>query len=714
MQRRIINILRILFIVIVLVFGTATILNKPNTQTNILDAIFEKNENSQMIIDLSSKFSSKINLIVEADLQELSQKTTTQIINEIDKNNFETQDINFKNLLKDYQKSYHFLLSKRTKELLINKDYSSVEVQAFERLINPIGFSLLPIEEDPYLLFSDYLVELAQNTTQEDTIKLNEKYYKITPITLNKTLSLSPTLANKEIKKLVDLQKKYTNGGTKVYLTGAPIHSYHASSKSILEINLICIFSTIFLLGIFQFGFKNLKLLIPTIVSLSLGCLMGYCVSGLIFGSLHILTFVFSTTLIGICIDYSLHYFVEKGYKTILKSMLTSLLTTCMAFMVLLFSGVELLKQIAVFTITGLTTVMSFVLLFYPLLKQNIFNDYQRTLSIEIGKKTKFLIYIILILVLAIGLFNIKFNDNIKNMYVPSKDMLQAEKLFNELTSNNQNQTLAIVKGDDIQTIIETEEKISKNAKDYQAISKYIPSYKTQNENNNLINELYKNSLATYGSNFLSKEQINTLVKKANEINLLNMDEDSFFKEFLLDDKTSVVVLYENEKEEKLENVKYLNIAKYISDKISEHRINCMKLIIPIFISLFILLVITYKNIKKAAKIIIPSILAVSFAICLSAVIAKEINMFHILSAFLIIGFGLDYSVFRASGVKKSTLAVFLSCATSVFSFLLLSFTGFKLISSIGLMLSIGLISSYILSLVFIPSSGLEENKENI
>lgn len=713
MQGRIINILRIIFIVIILGLGIATIFNKPNTQTNILDAIFAKNENSQMIINLSSKFSSKLNLIVEADLPELTQKTTVQIINEIDKKNFEVQNINFKNLLNEYQKSHAFLLSQKTKELLINKDYSRVEAQAFERLINPIGFSLLPIEQDPYLLFSDYLMALAQNSAQEDTIKLKNKFYKITPITINKELALSPTLANKELKKLVDLQKKYTNGGTKVFLTGAPIHSYHASSKSIFEINLICIFSTIFLLGIFQFGFRNLKLLLPTLASLSLGILMGYCVSGFIFGSLHILTFVFSTTLIGICIDYSLHYFVERGYKTILKSMITSLITTCTAFIILLFSGVEILKQIAVFTIAGLTTVMTFVLLFYPSLNQNIFNNYQKNISIEIGKKLRFLIYLLVLIVLIFGVFNIKFNDNIKNMYVPSKDMLQAEKLFNELTSNNQNQTLAIVKGKDVQTILETEEQITKNAKDYQAISKYIPSYKTQKENYKLIKELYQNSLQNYGSNFLSQAQINEL-KENKEGNLLNLSKNSFFNEFLLDAKTSVVILYDNEKEEQLENVEYLNLTKYISKKVSEHRINCMKLIIPIFISLFLLLLITYRNLKKAVRIIIPSIIAVSFALCLSAIITKEINMFHILSAFLIIGFGLDYSVFRASGVKKSTLAVFLSCTTSVFSFLLLSFTGFKLISSIGLMLSIGLISSYILSLVFIPSSGLEENKEHI
>ena len=63
---------------------------------------------------------------------------------------------------------------------------------------------------------------------------------------------------------------------------------------------------------------------------------------------------------------------------------------------------------------------------------------------------------------------------------------------------------------------------------------------------------------------------------------------------------------------------------------------------------------------------------------------------------------------------KNSKGAVIFSCATSVFSFSLLACTSFKLVSSLGIILSIGLLTSYILSLVLIPSSGLEENKESI
>ena len=103
----------------------------------------------------------------------------------------------------------------------------------------------------------------------------------------------------------------------------------------------------------------------------------------------------------------------------------------------------------------------------------------------------------------------------------------------------------------------------------------------------------------------------------------------------------------------------------------------------------FLLLSFIYKPLT-AAKILAPSIISSAFAIGLVNIIGEPISLFHILAVFLIIGFGLDYSVFRAGGVKNSSDAVLLSCATTVFSFLLLACTSFKLISSLGFILSAG------------------------
>ena len=62
----------------------------------------------------------------------------------------------------------------------------------------------------------------------------------------------------------------------------------------------------------------------------------------------------------------------------------------------------------------------------------------------------------------------------------------------------------------------------------------------------------------------------------------------------------------------------------------------------------------------------------------------------------MILGFTIDYSIFRAQNDKQTEDAVFASSLTTSFSFLLLSFCGFKLLSSISLILFWGTASAYI------------------
>ena len=93
-------------------------------------------------------------------------------------------------------------------------------------------------------------------------------------------------------------------------------------------------------------------------------------------------------------------------------------------------------------------------------------------------------------------------------------------------------------------------------------------------------------------------------------------------------------------------------------------------------------------------------------------IFGSPINLFHLLAIFLIIGFGLDYSVFRFTNPEKSGDSVFLSCITTVFSFVLLAFAGFKLISSLGTVLALGLLSSYIFSLKLIKKDIIKGKNE--
>lgn len=690
--------LRILYIMIFVIAGLFVFTHPVKTETNILKAVFSDSSADETVVKLSGRYSSKINVLVESDNSEDALHTAAVFEGKLDKNTFEIEDFNGNQILENYKTYSRYLLSQRTALQLEKHKYNDVMAEAFVRLYDPFGFMLLPLNEDPFMLFTDYVKAFGDGDL--DFVTYNDKYYKILSLQVKNDTALSPELLNSKIKVLIKIQEELSHDGTSVYLTGAPVHSYYASSKSMKEINIICVLSSLFIIGLCYFYFRNLKLLFPIGVSLGLGVLSGYLASSIVFPSIHVLTFVFSTTLIGICIDYSLHYFIEKDLSKIMKSLTVSMITTVSAFGVLLFSGVELLRQIAIFTMTGLFSVYSLVVLFYPLLKMD-YNSVQ--INFELSGRVKKFAAVVVIAVSFSGMFFLKFNDDIRNMYVPSKKLLASEQLFANVTGGDKKTSFAVVEGRDIQDLLQKEEWISRNLQsvNFQALSKFIPSEKQQMRNFELRKSLYKNSLKKYAS-FLTEHDIQKLLNEKPPLEFIRYNSNSPFKDFLIGENSSVMVLYDFNRPDIItqNGGKYVDVQRDITARIKSCRESCVRMLVPVFGLLFMLLSLIYKP-RTAVKILCPSILAGTFSIGLLSLTAQPINLFHILAIFLIIGFGLDYSVFRASGLKHSTDAVLLSCATSVFSFLLLSLTSFKLISSLGFILSVGLTVSYLSSLLF-------------
>lgn len=692
------NFLRILYILFFVVAGLWVFLHPVKTETNLLKAVYSNSQADELIVKLSGRYSSKINVLIESSSAEASSQTADEFLSKIDKKSFDIKNFDFSSLLASYKKYNNNLLSSSTAKKIEDKKYDEITAEAYNRLLDPFGIMLLPLNEDPFILFVDYLKSLGSG--EPNNLQYKDKYYRIISLEVNNEIALSPDIVNKKIKSLIELQTELSNDDIHIYLTGTPIHSYYASSRSMIEINIICILSSIFILAICYFYFRNLKLLFPIAISLGCGILAGYLLCAILFPSIHVLTFVFSTTLIGICIDYSLHYFIEMDLHKIFKSLTVSMLTTVSAFAILLFSGVELLKQIAIFTMTGLFTVYSMVVLFYPLLK---FNIQTTQINFNLAPKMKKLLTSIIILVSIGGMFCLKFNDDIRNLYVPSKKLMKAEKIFASVTGGNKKTAFALIKGKNMQEILEKEEFIAQNLnnEDYQSISKFIPSVKQQKKNFALRKDLYKHELNKFAQFLTAKERQKLLNEKQSD-DFLEYTDLPIFSEFLPETDSSLMVLYDVKDPQLItkNGAQYIDVTRSITDKIKHCRISCVKMLLPIFTILFILLACIYKP-KTALKITIPSIMAAIFSIALVSLTGQEINLFHILAIFLIVGFGLDYSVFRASGIKASSDAVLLSCLTSIFSFLLLAFTSFKLISSLGFILSTGLTVSYLASLLF-------------
>ena len=70
-----------------------------------------------------------------------------------------------------------------------------------------------------------------------------------------------------------------------------------------------------------------------------------------------------------------------------------------------------------------------------------------------------------------------------------------------------------------------------------------------------------------------------------------------------------------------------------------------------------------------------------------------------------------DYSIFRNSRSEKTEDAIFVSCLTTSFAFLLLSLSGFKLLSSMAAILFFGILIAYISGFLIFSDQGEQDSE---
>lgn len=119
--------------------------------------------------------------------------------------------------------------------------------------------------------------------------------------------------------------------------------------------------------------FRSLRPLALVVVCVASGIVAGTAVTLLVFGVINLLTMVFGTTLLGISVDYALHYLsdrrLSRGGGTLVRigsGMALALATTCIAFVFLAATPFPALRQMALFSIAGLAAAFLTVCVVFP------------------------------------------------------------------------------------------------------------------------------------------------------------------------------------------------------------------------------------------------------------------------------------------------------------------------------------------------------------
>lgn len=152
------------------------------------------------------------------------------------------------------------------------------------------------------------------------------------------------------------------DSGTTMVLTGPGAFSVEIGGRTQRESAWIGMVDSIGLILLLLIAYRSWRTPLFGVLPLASAGLAGLGAVALLFDGVHGITIAFGFTLIGVVQDYPIHLFSHQragispwaNARAIWPTLATGVVSTCIAYVTFLFSGVDGLQQLAVFTIAGL------------------------------------------------------------------------------------------------------------------------------------------------------------------------------------------------------------------------------------------------------------------------------------------------------------------------------------------------------------------------
>lgn len=677
-------------------------------------------------------------------------------------------DSSVMNEFNNYIYNYRFVIAgKETLEQLENGRAGEIAQDALASAFSAFNFvPLTHIEHDPFFLAEKRINEFVASSllsggslSLKDDVLAAEKdgiWYVIFRLTLAPgTVSVSSD--KNAVGKIYAAAEAVQDSqpDLKFYFSGIPFHSYESSSGAQKEISLICTVTLIIILLLFLFSFRSL---LPALFSvLAAGFSLGLASTAtlLIFREVHIITMVLSTTVIGTCVDYSVHFFVHwKGNPSlkdgvqirshILKSIIMCVISTEICFFTFLLAPFPILRQFAVFSMIGLFSSFLTFFCIYPKIKMpaqekryfKLFND---TLCIRLKKitvptkvKTALVIGLALaaLIVLLVNFSSVKIKNDLSSLYTMSASLMESEKKAAQVMNLGSPGWYFIVTGSNPQETLEHEEQLSArlneeiirgNLGSFMATSLFVPSVKTQQRTWQAMKAL----LPLAGSQFeflgFPPEYADSFTAEFNAA----AEQYCFPADAPLQAGVSnlwigghngqwsscVIPLHPGDGEAlfrsiaaEFDFVYFINKAQDIGRDLDTLTKTMLLFFLIAYLIISVVICCVYSR-RDSIRICAAPLFMVLITVTVLAVCKIPLGFFSAAALVLVFGLGLDY-IFYMTGNKRgenaelTRLAVLLSFATTLLSFGALALSSFTPTHIFGLTVSAGLSGAFIFSML--------------
>jgi predicted exporter len=676
----------------------------------------------------------------------------------------------------DYLHRYRYvLLDRETRELLENGQARMVAEEALATAFGSFTLtSLDTIDRDPFLLADRGMKKfLASALLSGGGLSLRDEVLAARSgdtwyVLIRGSLSaggVSLTNAESGVERIYAAAAgiRRQNPGVEFVYSGVPFHSYAGSSGAQREISLISTVTSLIILLLFIAVFRSFLPMAITLSAIGVSILAATGTVLLFFREIHVLTFVFGTTLIGMGVDYSVHYFIHrKGNPTlergslirahIRRSITMSLVSSEICFALLLFAPFVILRQFAVFSITGLLSSFLSVFCLYPLLKNPsrekrfIFRSLRLPGILRSPRSRAILLAGITLMAFTLLIVNrdtLRVENNIGGLYTMPDHLAKSERIAASVLNYGSAPWYFIVSGESPEEVLEHEEILAAaltaeiaggNLSSYLSTSLFIPSVKTQEQN-------YAAAAALLP---WAERQFEYLGFPPETVIGFREEFDRARDQFLLPEGDLLpyladiianlwigpvegryysCVLPRHIKNEdrvraiaaELDFVFLVNKVEDISRELDALTRTMLLLFTAAFFMVALVIRFFYSP-RDTARICVAAVLVVLITLGFLAMAGVPLSFFSVTGLILVFGLGLDYMFYMredhtSPGRPLTALAVLLSFATTALSFGALSLSSFAPVHIFGLSVFIGLSAAFILAMLLSGNFSRENHR---
>lgn len=497
-------------------------------------------------------------------------------------------------------------------------------------------------------------------------------------------------------------EERLCHAGVEYSVCGVPMHTAAAAGRCKSEIGWLTCVSLLFIAMLSALVFGSVKwipLLASTfVVAASAGAL----VLALCFSSVHVMSLVLGTTVLGLVVDYSFHWLLQAGdrRREVVWGLLVSFATTEISFLPLVLSTLPILRQSFVFLGVGLAAALAFVLLAYPRPESGGAERSGVAPHCGLGRGVV-LLRAALLLVLAVavfGLFRVRLATDPQDLYRPDAEIAAAEKLFAELggTADSEGGFVVTSGSDDLETLLEREAAVGL-PESVPCASRVLLPLSRRLANVSLEERLREEQ----GERQCELLGLAALPAIERPLPWQWEDVPQPFVGSLVVGNSLVARVAAEPEGPMPEGVAFCRpketVGRILSDWTSEAR----NRLGASFLLMFAVLAVFFR--RSAPAVSFPSVFAVCVVWGALSVGGASVNLFHVLACFLLVGMSVDYTVFLRSGGRAALKPVLCSLLTSMVGFGALSFVSFPVVSAFGKVMGLGLPTAFLCAVAMAP-----------